>query len=55
MQISPPLTRSPSIRGLTERAAQVLGARNSLYPIPAREIELSRVGTEERLVQNPGW
>jgi starch-binding outer membrane protein, SusD/RagB family len=25
------------------------------YPIPTVQIELSRVGTEERLEQNPGW
>jgi len=25
------------------------------YPIPTVQIELSRVGTEDRLVQNPGW
>jgi hypothetical protein len=25
------------------------------YPIPTVQIELSRVGTEERLQQNPGW
>jgi len=36
-------------------SAQVFSARHSLYPIPAIQIELSRVGTEERLVQNPGW
>jgi hypothetical protein len=27
----------------------------SRYPIPTVQIELSRVGTEERLQQNPGW
>jgi len=25
------------------------------YPIPSVQIELSRVGTQERLTQNPGW
>jgi hypothetical protein len=30
-------------------------ARYSLYPIPSLQIELSRVGTEDRLTQNPGW
>jgi len=25
------------------------------YPIPTVQIELSRVGTEDRLQQNPGW
>ena len=29
--------------------------RYALYPIPSLQIELSRVGTEDRLVQNPGW
>ena len=36
-------------------AAQVVSARHHLFPIPAIQIELSKVGTEERLVQNPGW
>lgn len=36
-------------------AAQVFSARHGLFPIPAIQIELSRVGSEERLVQNPGW
>jgi len=35
--------------------AQVFSARHSLFPIPAIQIELSRVGDTERLVQNPGW
>jgi hypothetical protein len=35
--------------------ATPLGARHSLYPIPAIQIELSRVGGEDRLVQNPEW
>ena len=35
--------------------AQVFGTRHNLFPIPAIQIELSRVGTEDRLVQNPGW
>jgi hypothetical protein len=30
-------------------------ARHAFYPIPSVQIELSRVGTEDRLVQNPGW
>jgi len=30
-------------------------ARHHLYPIPSIQIELSKVGTTERLVQNPGW
>jgi len=30
-------------------------ARHYLYPIPEIEIEMSRVGGQDRLVQNPGW
>lgn len=30
-------------------------ARHARYPIPSVQIELSRVGTEDRLQQNPGW
>jgi hypothetical protein len=36
-------------------AAQSFAARHYLYPIPPIQIELSKVGTEARLVQNPGW
>jgi len=35
--------------------AQVYTARHSLYPIPAIQIELSKDGDTETLVQNPGW
>ena len=30
-------------------------ARNHLYPIPAIQVELSKVGGTDMLVQNPGW
>jgi len=30
-------------------------ARHSLYPIPAVQIELSKVGDTPMLTQNPGW
>ena len=30
-------------------------ARHARYPIPDIQIDLSKVGNEERLVQNPGW
>jgi hypothetical protein len=30
-------------------------ARNHLYPIPAIQIELSKTGSTNNLVQNPGW
>ena len=30
-------------------------ARHQLYPIPSLQISLSRVGGQDRLVQNPGW
>jgi hypothetical protein len=36
-------------------SAAPFAARHSLFPIPAIQIELSRVGNEDRLVQNPGW
>ena len=42
------------------RRAHLLGAepvvaRHSLYPIPAVQIELSKVGDTPMLTQNPGW
>ncbi len=36
-------------------AAQPVTERHRTYPIPNTQIELSRVGTEARLTQNPGW
>ncbi len=41
-------------------AAEAYTDRHDLYPIPTQQIELSQVtaengGTEDRLVQNPGW
>jgi len=36
-------------------AGASFGARNHLYPIPAIQIELSKVGSTDMLVQNPGW
>jgi hypothetical protein len=36
-------------------AAQTFAARHSLFPIPPIQIELSKVGGAETLVQNPGW
>lgn len=44
---------SPRIPYLASVSAY--SARHRLYPIPTLQIELSKVGTEERLVQNPGW
>jgi starch-binding outer membrane protein, SusD/RagB family len=35
--------------------AEAFGTKHQLYPIPNIQIELSKVGTENRLVQNPGW
>jgi starch-binding outer membrane protein, SusD/RagB family len=35
--------------------AQTYGPSYARYPIPTVQIELSRVGTEDRLQQNPGW
>jgi starch-binding outer membrane protein, SusD/RagB family len=37
------------------KSAAPLTARHHLYPIPFIQIELSKVGTEGRLTQNPGW
>jgi hypothetical protein len=36
-------------------AAQPVTERHRLFPIPSIQRELSKVGTEERLTQNPGW
>lgn len=36
-------------------SAAVFGTRHALYPLPALQIELSKVGTESRLQQNSGW
>jgi starch-binding outer membrane protein, SusD/RagB family len=36
-------------------SAEPFTARHYLYPIPEIEIEMSRVGGQDRLVQNPGW
>jgi starch-binding outer membrane protein, SusD/RagB family len=35
--------------------AEPFTARHQLYPIPNIQIELSKVGTENRLTQNTGW
>ena len=35
--------------------AAVFSARHALYPIPSLQIELSRVGNQDMLQQNPGW
>jgi hypothetical protein len=35
--------------------AEAFTARHQLYPIPNIQIELSKVGSENRLAQNPGW
>lgn len=35
--------------------AEAFTARHQLYPLPNIQIELSKVGTENRLTQNPGW
>jgi hypothetical protein len=36
-------------------SAELYTPNHSLYPIPAIQIELSRVGGQDRLTQNPGW
>jgi hypothetical protein len=35
--------------------AETFGVKHSLYPIPNAQIDLSTVGSENRLTQNPGW
>lgn len=42
-------------RRLYLAGAEPFTSRHLLYPIPQIQIELSKVGTEERLKQNPGW
>jgi starch-binding outer membrane protein, SusD/RagB family len=49
-----------AVEGTTARRAYLTGAapvasRHNVYPIPSIQIELSRVGGELRLQQNPGW
>jgi hypothetical protein len=36
-------------------AAQPVTDRYRFYPIPTIQLQLSKVGSEERLTQNPGW
>ena len=36
-------------------AAEPFVAKHRFYPIPAIQVELSQVGGENRLTQNPGW
>jgi hypothetical protein len=42
-------------RRLYKAATQTFAARHYLYPIPAIQIELSKVGDQPRLTQNTGW
>ena len=42
-------------RRLFLAAASPVTARYGLFPIPSVQIELSKVGTESQLEQNPGW
>jgi hypothetical protein len=42
-------------RRLYLQAAEDFAPRHMLYPIPAIQIELSKVGGTERLTQNTGW
>jgi hypothetical protein len=46
---------SEKSRRLYLAAAEPFTSRHLLYPIPAIQIELSRVEGEDRLTQNPGW
>ncbi|MFN2570055.1 MAG: RagB/SusD family nutrient uptake outer membrane protein, partial [Gemmatimonadales bacterium] len=48
------LTEEKTRRGY--KTAQLpFAPRNMLYPIPPNEIDLSKVGTQSMLTQNPGW
>lgn len=42
-------------RRLYLAAAEPFTSRHAWYPIPNIQIELSKVGSENRLTQNPGW
>jgi hypothetical protein len=42
-------------RRLYLAGAEAVAARHLLFPIPAIQIELSKVGAESRLTQNTGW
>jgi hypothetical protein len=42
-------------RRLYKAGAETFATRQMLYPIPQRQIELSRVGGTDALKQNPGW
>jgi hypothetical protein len=42
-------------RRLYKVATEPFAARHSLYPIPEIQIELSKVGGQPTLTQNPGW
>ena len=42
-------------RRLYKGGAEAFAARHAWFPIPAIQIELSRVDGADRLVQNPGW
>lgn len=42
-------------RRLYKRAAEPITARHRWYPIPGIQVELSKVGGQDMLKQNPGW
>jgi len=44
-----------SVRRLYKAGAEAFAARHAWYPLPAIQIELSRVAGEDRLKQNTGW
>jgi hypothetical protein len=46
-------TEKTRIKYLASAAA--FAARHALYPIPDIQVQLSRVGGQDMLVQNPGW
>lgn len=43
------------LRRLQLGNAEAFATRHNFYPIPSVQLELSKVGTESRLTQNPGW
>ena len=46
---------SSPARRTYKASAEQFADRHRFYPIPTLQIDLSKVGTEQRLKQNPGW
>jgi len=43
------------LRRAYKLSTAIFGARHYLFPLPAIQIQLSKVGTQNTLQQNPGW